>query len=349
MNRRELVTQLELLVPGLATNDVVASLTHFCFNSKEIVTFNSKVGVSTPYPTDFETLIPGRPLLNILKASTTKDIELNYSPERNEITGDMKSTKLRLTTRDRAEFKFEMPEPPTDTVEVVGGTERLFEAIKICLKSVTSDTSSPDHIGITLIPDKKTLGLYSWGNDCISHAFVTLKQPLDCGRVLIPGEFFQAMIDLVDPMTKKLQLEITKDHILLQLPQGGLLHGSLINMDQPFDFTYFIKLAREKTTRVPIPKKLPAMIERANLVIADEKILTRISVNNNRLKFETRGKISEITDTTMIDEAHPEVVCKTNVKFLALADYVFEEIGISEDGVVFTGENCIYIVSSAAG
>lgn len=352
MNRIELLNKLSLVKPSLASNDLIPVLTCLWFKGNEILAYNDKISISTKCKTEFIGAIPGNTILGLLKSSRAKDVEF---VQENEDTLLVKaaSSRMRLGVLAIGEI-FEMPKATNKVLSV--DMKPFLAGIKDCLRSVSEDTSRPDHLGVTLIPHDVGILLFSTNGNTVSNAFVdknTDKNGVDLkDRIILSTDFCKQMLALADD---KSRLEINDGYALFST-QEATLFGKLIESEKPLEFEQLMDKhfpSSHIKKLVPLPSNLKFMLERAIIMLdsveADAKTLA--TIRDGKLKLLSKSGKGEVTDTVKIDDKHPEVSVKLNPKMMKIGcEAELDHMLITNDAMVMSNKSgsSIYLIAATS-
>jgi DNA polymerase III sliding clamp (beta) subunit (PCNA family) len=202
----------------------------------------------------------------------------------------------------------------------------LLSAIDLVMIAVSGDTTIPDQMGVTFIPEEGGVGLFSTNHHSMSYNYVKLPKTWP-HRVIMPALFCQQLRAL-GGKRKEIALEVYKDHVLALISDVEdkeppiLLHGGVLESERPHNFGknldhHFTSKARKML--VPIPAALKGIADRAFLVSQDkkEKKPTTLTVQDGMLHSHTDG-IGEVRDKVKLED-HPDAELPINVSFLRAA------------------------------
>lgn len=102
MKRIELLNILEKVKPGIASNDLVESMTYFLFSKKDIITYNDKISIQHPLKTEFNLFVKAKDLYKIVSTLTTETISL--TEKKGKLNIKSKSINANLSTIEDPEI-----------------------------------------------------------------------------------------------------------------------------------------------------------------------------------------------------------------------------------------------------
>lgn len=347
MNRKLLLDRLTKVKPALATNDLIPALTHLWFSGDEVLAYNDAVGISTPCDAAITGMVPGSTLLAMLQMSKAKEVE--FTAANGEVHVKAASAKIKLPLLPVDKPLFEMPMIkggevlPADSADFV-------TAIEQCLRSVTNDPSVPDQTGVTVIPGKKSLTLFSTNGATISSATVQVTGEVGLTRrVVLSGQFCEQLVRLARG-DKKAKLVINEDQALLKTGDGTRLFGKLVEVDKPLDFAGQVEGMVPKNYKdqaVPIPTMMARILDRA-LVVSDptgEGAYTQITVKAGRAAFLTKSGRGEIRDGVTLGDNQPDISISADPRWLKVGCVDFTKMLITADCVIMCGDRTLYLVA----
>lgn len=349
MNRKQLLDILGRVKPALASNDLIPALTHLWFSGQEVLAYNDAVGISAPCDVGFSGMVPGSTLLSMLQMSRAKDVE--FASGDGDVLVKAASAKIKLPLLPLDKPLFEMPEASGDD-ELPASSSDFVAAVSACLRSVTTDPSVPDQLGITVIPGKKSIDLYSTNGVTISFASVPVSGKVALSRrVVLSSHFCEQLVRLARG-DKKARLVVAEDHALLRTSGGVRLFGRLVEVESPLDFAAQVaELVPEGIDEavVPIPTGFTRILDRA-LVVADpsgERAYTQISVRGGRATFFTKSARGEIRDGMTVGDI-PDVTASADPHWLRVGCADFTKILVTKECVIMRGERSLYLVATGA-
>jgi len=344
MLRTDLLDKLQVIAPALSSVNLVPVLSHIWFRGNEVMAFNDSIAITTPLQTDFKIAVPGKLLLDLLKASRAKNIELRV--ENNQIIMQAATAKVRLAMLTEEAFVFDMPEFTNNAFKV---SKEFLAGIKNCMRSVDTDTSIPDQLGVTLIPTKDKLYMFSTNNATISRSVLRDVSNSIKSRVILSSSFCAQLLSLKEID----KLEINADYALAQAG-NTFLFGRTIESPSPLDFASIIKdftLRGYKEQLVAIPSKLQLILDRAVIMTEAsgiEKKPMQISVRERgRMNFLAESDHGRINDSMQIEEQQEEVTITAEPKLIRNGYDAFNEEGawvVTKFGIIMEKGSDLYLI-----
>ena len=173
-NRKELLSILQLVKPGLATKEIIEQSTSFIFSKEQVIAYNDEISVSHPIKgIDLEGAVQAKELFALLNKLKDDTIELESTDTELIIKGKKAKAGIKLEIKTNVE----------ETLKALGTPKKwhpvpatLLEAIDFCLFSVGHDMTKAM---LTCI--------YCGGSDIISSdGFRITIYNLDKGKIETP-------------------------------------------------------------------------------------------------------------------------------------------------------------------
>jgi DNA polymerase III sliding clamp (beta) subunit (PCNA family) len=356
MERKALLEKLNLVSAALSKNPLIPVLTHLWFTGEQLMAFNDQIAISTPCKTDFVGATPGNILLDLLEASTARNVELSVADGQLLVKAD--GSRFELDMLPPEDFVFEMPQPQSKETLPVDG-EEFLAGMESCMRSVSMGTSVAEQMGITLQIEGDQLALYGTDRTTISCSFLVLERDVPFTRVILRAEFCQQLLKLADPAS--LQIEVYGDHALFS-GKDVIMFGRVVETDRPLDFNEILNRhypAGTESQLVKIPGKLKLILERA-CIITDSKveeayttITVRDKVQQNGgtvrvMRFVSKSDLGEVKDAVLVPD-HPEVKTEVDPKLMKAAlGGGFTHMLVTESAVVMAERNKLRLVTSVS-
>lgn len=353
MQRNELLEKLTIVSSALSNKDLIPVLSHFWFDGKTVTAFNDQIAISTTCKTQFKGAVPGEVLRSLLKNSKAKTVEL--IPEDDKLTVKAASSKIKLALLPQDSFAgiFDMPELDDDT-QLHINTDKLVNALQNCMRSVGTDASLPDQLGITLVPQgKNALSFYSTNDVTLSTSIVGLKKKSKVPTgVILATPFCQQILSLA-PTSKVCKLYLTAEYALFKA-DDVMMYGRTIHSDNPVPFGSVLKdhLPDNYAVKfIPIPSKMRLILERA-LIIASlsvENRATSISIKDGKMKFISKSEQGEIVDYVDVGSHHGDVTVSLDPKLLRNGYGYFDSILLQKKSAIMKKGDDLYMIAAVGG
>lgn len=342
MKRTELLKKIEVAVRAVATNDILPIMQHVHFTGEELVAHNGSVTISVPLKTDIACCVPGQIFLNLLKAAGAKEVTLEVEP------GDVlmvkgAGTRIKLPTMSAASFPTPAPEAPSEKLRV--DVPALVDAIKIGLRSIGTDASRPDQLGVTIIPGTNAFGVWTTNGKTLTRALIKGEFPSE-KRICLPEAFCKNFVDLYDG--GRLVYALDKDS--LTFAWGSIvMRCAFIEVDKPLPFKdVYARNTKDAGIFVPVPSRLERVLGRACVVASgdDRAIRTKITVTNTMAKFVTQSKVGEVKDSLALAAGHADAEIEVDPKAFRLGCGDFNEMVITNDAVCMRNDYASYLIAA---
>lgn len=302
--RLELLTALKMAEPALATKSIIEELTYFWFTGEHLVGYNDILGITIPLRTEFKGGIKGSLLLGLLEKSRARDVEFLLSDT--ELLVKAANARLSLSYTDIARAIW--TEPEFDNPIEFSITKEFLQAIEDVLVSVGYDTSVPDQLGVTLLPDTNTLYFFTTDSKTISRSML----PFDCNglpeRMILPLTFCEQLLKLCK---KGGTLLLSATSVCAVNKENVHLFTRLIETTRPLEFHLTMNNAMaqlEDNHLIAIPNRFKLALERVSIVLSvnvGEPAL--FSIDDGVLHMHAKTGLGEINDSMRLDEVHSSI------------------------------------------
>lgn len=349
MNRLQLIEKLSLCAPALAKTAFMPILNHFWFTGKHVIGFNDQIGIAVPFKTDFVGAVEGDLLLALLRNSRAKEFEMTPigdNAQHLQIVGG--PTKAKLAMLPPEGFMWSVPKlNPEKQIALGKQVEDFLYGIELVMLSVSGDTTIPDQMGITFIPEEGGVGLFSTNHASLSYSFYKLAKKWPA-RVILPSLFCTQLRAL--GKRSDISLEVSKNQVIAIINDVGdtkdptILFTRCLESERPHDFGRQLDLhytPKNKKTMIPLPSNLKLIAERAFLASQDkkQKVFTNLKVDAGRLNVFTDG-VAQIRDVLKLD-SHPNAELDITVQHLRTALGAYHSPIEAENGNFIITSRCV--------
>jgi len=136
IDRKTLLSELESVVPGLATKEIIEQSNCFVFRNQQVQTFNDEVAVTASTCLDIEGVVPAKPLVALLRKLKEEELAIELSDGELLVKGKGRRAGIRLETEVRL---------CVDVVEDVEKWKKLpddfLKALGVVVQCVGTDAS----------------------------------------------------------------------------------------------------------------------------------------------------------------------------------------------------------------
>jgi DNA polymerase III sliding clamp (beta) subunit (PCNA family) len=334
MERSEFVGKLALIAPALASSDLVPIMSDFCFSGDHVTAFNEAIAISVDLKTDFRGCVKGKALKALLDASLAKEVE--FLPSTDVLKIKAARAHLDLATKPVEDFIFKMPAPKKDSPSILIN-EGFLDCLKMCMRSVGSDTQIADHLGVTIISDGGHLDFYSTNDNTISHTSLAVEGDI-AQRFILPASFCRELLSVADPKEPQPMI-VGKDFVLFKY-RGYRLFGHMLQPENPYDFPAIITKRMSKAVTeslVKIPENLKLVLDRAAIMSKQEGGgVTALDLERGNALFTTTTPTGTIEDDLDFDEKHADVRVKFDPLLLRGAVEEYDLIAFSKHCIALT-------------
>jgi len=309
MNRAELVKTLELVKPALAVTNMIPIFQCFTFTGRFVSAYNDTIAILGPADTEESFGIHGNTLLGLLSNSQAETLSLSLEHD----TAILKLGKTVSKLPFQPEENFLFKEPNDDWEFKIQITESFIEALKLCLKTVSSDTTQAALLGITLENDL----MYSCNGDCLTR--VKLKNKVK-SRVLMQTAFCEAVVKLWSSLTMTGGfLRFNTEWVYADLG-AWVVYGRILEISEPIDFVRLIKstIKDKLPPCYPFPDGFSEALSRARVLADPESQKTIVTITKGKMTLVTETHMGEIKDDFKL-EGHLDVVANINASHLQKA------------------------------
>lgn len=336
MNRAELVKTLELVQPALATNNMVPIFQCFTFNNGTVSAYDDAIAIIGPTECEEVCGIHGKTLLGLLSNSRAEEVTLSL--DKTTATLKMGKSTSKLPYDPRENYIFEEPEPVRWPYKL-DLSASFFEALELCLETVSKDTTQDALRGVTIENGE----MYSCDGDAVTR--IELSAGVET-RILLPTAFCDAITKLWSALTMTHgQLRFDNEWVYADF-QDWSVYGRLLEIKDPIDFENAIKQSIKK--KIPtqlIPDGFDDALARAMVMTETQSQKTTVTLEKNKMRLFTETHMGEISDTLLF-AGNREAEVSVNASHLQRAIKHCDKVAFHENGTLFEKENVMIFVSN---
>lgn len=335
VNRKELLDSVERVKPAIASQKVIEELQNVWFSGESITAYNSSsLGIRIPFKSNLSGGLRGNLLLDLLKNSRAKELDVELKEEVAEIRAGKTKINLALLPRERCPWKFPKLDRPADFT----ASEELLGALSNVLVSIGSGTTKPEQLGVSFVNLKDNdIDLYTTDSNTVSGATCTLEGwPEDISRSIWPTAFVEQLIRFPGA-------EIWVDQYkVIAKAEGISLFTSTVDNPSPMNFDDMIG---ELPATFEIPDRLNLALERASTMLKgfpNETISIKLQDGVMRLLVST--PLGELRENIKV-KSDISAKCRTNPDFIKRCLDRTSGMGFADNCLTMVGTNFAYYIS----
>ena len=273
VNRENFLKQLESVLPGLSTKEVIEQSSCFIFKDKTVNTYNDEIACSQKSLLKIEGAVPAMPFISILRKLKEDELEMNTN-ENNSIIHIKAKQKnaginmeqdilLPIEAVDKPKKWKKLPDNFADAIAIVqpcaGTNEAQF--VMTCV-----------HIGPR------------WIEACDNHQVTRFRIKTDVSKsILIRRESLKHIVSL-----EMVEFSETKHWVHFRNSDGLILSCRHWVDDYPSDD--ISEVLRVKGEPLTLPKGLKEAVEKAEIFSSENAEGSNVIVNIKKGKFKITGK-----------------------------------------------------------
>ena len=346
MNRAELVTTLGHLAPALAANDRIPALLNFCFTGRQVMAYDSSLGIVAPYGIEDAFSVHGKTLLGLLSNSHSEDVEMSTESKQDILVKTGKS-RFHLPFLPADEFLFQ--EPNEKWVLQFKLDDAFAAGLEACLMTTSADLTQQKLLGIAIIPNGQNMALYSCNSDALTRFQTSIKKTATGIDDLIPKTFCESLLRIRrETEAKTTIVKISKEWICGHFDNGYRVYGNLQTVENGLiDYEALItKTLKGSPAYAKVPKELAGAMARARVVADIENSKTVLTAGQGKLKLHTETKYSGIVEDTVPWPDKAQVTADVAAMYVQQAIGVCDSMTIIERCTAYKKDDIFILVSN---
>lgn len=280
INREELLKQLESVLPGLSTKEIIEQSSCFIFKKETVHTFNDEIACSQKTLLKIEGAVQAMPLISILRKLKGEEIDIETNEENTQLLIRNKKTRERIGIHMESDITL-----PVDAVEEPKKWKTLSsnfaDAVAIVQPCAGSNEAEFMMTCIHIAPE--------WIEACDNHQVSRYKIKTDIVKsTLVRKESLKHIISL--DMTK---FSETKNWIHFKNSTGLILscrHFVAGGEEEGYPSNDITKILKVKGVSFVLPKGLKETVEKAEIFSSENVESNDIIVNLKAGKFKITGR-----------------------------------------------------------
>lgn len=345
MNRKELLTKLELVGRALANDNLVPIFQCFCFDTKKVGSFNDSIAITVPCKTKEAFAVNGKVLLGLLQNTNAENVEFSIGDDL-VITAD--DSTFKLPWFPKTDFLFVEPDVRQGDYFLI--TPDFLEGVASCLMTSSNDTSQSAFLGVYLNQTGKSPTLYSTDGDAISRYALDSLGTASKANKMLSNTFCEALTKTFkDTCAKEGTLALVDEWVVAGLDTEYTVYGRLLEIDNPLDHEAEIKkTVKGKITYTPVPDGLSAALSRARVLSDTETVPTLVSIKGPHAGLLTQNQMGRVEDEIEFGD-HAEVTANVSAEMIQRCIGLCDEMAIMENCCVFRKGKKLFILTSNMG
>jgi DNA polymerase III sliding clamp (beta) subunit (PCNA family) len=348
MRRDDLLEKLDKIAPAIAKLTMIPVMNCIWFTGTRALAYDGYVSLSVPFKTTFRGAVYGQTLIHLLRKSRAKEVDFIPSDEVLQIKAA--STLIKMDLMLPSSFIHEQPQPTGHSLPI--SINGFITRLRMCMKSVSNDTTDLNHLGVTLIAKGQELLLFATNRHTISHAKVKLSGSVAFERVVLSSEFCERFLRLTKSEGHG-ELEIHKDYSLYSTPKGTVLYGKCIDvMGRPYKYEETLEYNFPKTMLKhlsPITYKLKDILDRAVFITGnsyDNPQSTTITVKDCIARFVSRSDKGKVIDVMSMEGNQPDARIVLDCKYLMVGMDTFDNMLVTDKCFIMTKGDMVYLIAT---
>lgn len=349
--REELLSVLSDARAALGdSKGIIPELSHFWFDSKYVYAYDGGLGIRLGLKTELDCGVPGKLLLDILRTSALKQVSLEIV--KSNLVVHLGKSKVTIATLPGDRNPWEFPdELPRKTVKALVLTERIIEALELVsfVKTSKADkTITPKviHLGVTFIPQKSVLELYTTDSRGMAQAVVEERPATDVPTFLAPWEFVDQVLKLIEPGAT---LHVLDKCLMVGMP-GTLICSNLLELPEAPDLPKTLdRLLSDLPDAIALPAGIQPILDRANILAGSDDPTLTFVVKDSTLQIQGKYQSGALDEKLPVKGKMPAVTTKLDAGLLVRGLGKTDTFALGKKAMVlYGGDNFLYVMAAIA-
>ena len=314
METKELLNVLEKVKPGIASKNVIESMTYFYFSGTDIITYNDQISIQHPFKTKFNLFVKAQDLYKLISKLTEKEIKIEEKDGKLSLT--CKTLKANLNTMNDPEVieRIKNVSDSLNKAEWKSLPENFCDSITLCSFS-TSTRDSDGTLTCVHIDGKHCV---SSDNNRISHAILT--EEMD--NMFIKATEIKNL-DNIRPT----QYSVTKSWLHFKNADNCIFSIRKITGEFPAYLQFFNFEGKE----VNLPKEILEGINLTSILAGDSNPAIKFKIAKGFCMLSSNSDAGTITHRSKIKYNDEEINFTINPDFLKQMMSHSSTITVGED------------------
>ena len=300
INREDFLKELEAVLPGLATREIIEQSSCFVFQDNQVITFNDEIACSHATSLEIEGAVVAMTLVSILRKLAEDQIDISVSEDNEKLLIKGKHKKIEIRMEAEILLQTESIEKPKKWKDL---PEEFADAVSLVQQCASRDDSQFNLTCIHISPEHIEA--------CDNYQAARYKIQTDVKKsVLIRKESLKHIVSL--DMT---EFSETKSWIHFRNP-NGLIFSCRRYVEDYEDISSVLDM---KGTKTNLPKGLKEATERAEVFSVDnaEDDQVQITLKQDKLKIKAVGANGKYIENKKIKHSGKPLTFTIAPKLLA--------------------------------
>jgi len=330
VNRKELLTVLNKLKPGLSTKEITEEFSSFIFIKNHIMTNNNRVCILHPFKLKLSLLLPANELYNLLSSISSEEVGFKLKKDSILIKGS--NTRAKLVLKEVTE---DMQQRYNDIVKIKEDFKKLpenfIDGLKYSLFTISKDAAQ-ESLSCVNIEKNKIMST----DDLRIGSFEMSKKIKD--SFLLP---YEAVKELIKFNVK--EYCVLENEVIFKTESNVLFCSNTINDKFPDIKEYFEFNGEE----IELPGDIADLVKRASILSDGDLDIDKsidISIKDGKISCKGENNIGWIESESVID-FEGELEFTINPNFLLEILDKTNKIKVGGDRALFEIENFKYLTT----
>jgi len=313
VNKSTLLDVLKKVKPGIASKDIIESMTYFFFSGEDIITYNDHISIQHPFKTNFSFFVKAKDFFSIVSKISVQEITLMEEQDKLVLKCQSVLAKLCTIKDDEVISRISTVKDSLVDTEWKSIPENFLECISLCSFAAAKGESD---LTLTCI---KVNGDYCVASDNQRVAFAKLTTPMD---------FFFLKSSEVNNLTAINPIKYSVEDSWIHFQNADSCIFSIRKVMGEFpDFFPFLNF---DGASINVPKEITEGVDLASVFSDPETPSITLLIQKGVCMITVESPHGELKFKTKIDYSGDDIKFKINPLFLREMLSHSTEITISE-------------------